>query len=362
MITYLHATLYTGQEIIQDGYLQVADHLIVALGRADQWDGKGDVVDCNQLNIAPALIDLQIYGGGGKLFNNEPTADTINATYAAVRAGGAHFFQITLSCSPPEVMWRAFDACREYRQSGGKGLLGLHLEGPFFNPEKRGAHPLHYLQKPTPEKVSELLQRGQDALSFITLAPEITDHATLQLLLNSNVIVSAGHSNATYREAAQGFEQGISCSTHLFNGMSPLQGRAPGMVGAIYQYRPFTSFIADGIHCDFSALQISKQILGDRLFLITDAVTESEGADYKFRFNKNHYVNETGTLAGSSLSMWDAVRNAVREAGISIDEALRMGSLYPARAIRQSENKGQLKPGFPAALIAFDQALNRREI
>lgn len=357
MHTYLHATLHTGERFVPNGALTVHEHRVLFAGSADDWDGKGEYTDCTGLYLAPGLVDLQIYGGGGRLFNTDPTADAIRATWQAVRAGGGRHFQITLSCSPWETMLQAFDACRQYWREGGEGLLGLHLEGPYFNPEKRGAHPLKNIRKPSTDDVRELLLQGRDVIRYITLAPEMFDADTLSLLLQSGIPLSAGHSNATYQQAMEGFRQGIPCSTHLFNAMSPFQGRSPGMVGAIYDHKPYTSIIADGVHCDFNALRISKEILKDRLFLITDAVTESASGDYRFVKNGDHFVDEQGTLAGSSLTIWEAVRNTTLQAGIPLEESVRMATLYPALAVGRADTIGRLAPGLPENWILFDDSL-----
>ena len=165
-----------------------------------------EVLDFSGRSVAPGLIDLQIYGGQGKLFNNEPTVETIRSTWETVQAGGGSYFQITLSCSPLPVMWQAMDACRAYWASGGKGLLGLHLEGPYFNPEKRGAHPLQHIRKANRAEIAELIERGKGVVRYITIAPEMVDDWCLKMLLDSDIVVSAGHSNATFAQAIRGFE------------------------------------------------------------------------------------------------------------------------------------------------------------
>ena len=159
-----------------------------------------------------------------------------------------------------------------------------------------------------------------------------------------------------------GGAKGIGRATHLFNAMSPLQSRAPGMVGAVYTAKPWTSIIADGIHCDFAALRISKDLLGEKLFLITDAVTPSETGDYRFRFAGDRYLNESGTLAGSCLTLWQAVKNVVAHAGIDLSEALRMTSTYPAQVVGQSHRLGRVAPAFEANFILFDEALNLKGV
>ena len=351
--SYINARVFTGAEILEQAYVTVENGVITAVGTGAA-PAQTEIVDLEGRALAPALIDLQVYGGQGKLFNNEPTVETIQKTYETVRAGGAAFFQITLSCSPLETMWQAIDACRAYVESGGQGLLGLHLEGPYFNPEKRGAHPLQHIRTPHPAEIAELIERGRGVLRYMTLASECIDDASLDILLQSDILLSAGHTNATFGEAMHGFEKGIGRVTHLFNAMSPLQGRAPGLVGATYVHKPWTSIIADGIHIDYNCLKISKEILGEKLFLITDAVTDSDLGDYRFRFAGDHYIDAAGTLAGSALSMWQAVQNAVRYASIPLDEALRMASTYPAACVGAGHRLGRIAEGYEAAMVAFE--------
>ena len=355
--TYINARVFTGSKILERAHVSVDNGRITAVSTAAPPAHSG-VIDLKGRSLTPAFIDLQVYGGQGKLFNNEPTVETIQKTYETVKAGGAAYFQITLSCSPLETMWQAMDACRDYVQSGGQGLLGLHLEGPYFNPEKRGAHPLQHIRTPYPDEVAELIERGKGVVRYMTLAPERFDDASLDLLLQSDILLSAGHSNATFSEAMRGFEKGIGRVTHLFNAMSPMQGRAPGLVGATYMHKPWTSIIADGIHIDYNCLTISKELLGEKLFLISDAVTESRAGDYRFRFAGDHFIDEAGTLAGSSLTMWQAVQNAVRHAGIPLEEALRMASTYPAACIGEGHRLGKIAPGYEAAMVVFESEGN----
>ena len=365
--TYTNARIFTGEQVLERGSVTVENGRIINYSPGDskspgEYANSTEIIDLQGRSIAPAFIDLQVYGGRGKLFNNEPTAEAIRKTWESVHAGGASHFQITLSCSPLQTIWRAIDACREYWAGGGQGLLGLHLEGPYFNPEKRGAHPLKHIRTPNPAEVAELIERGKGVVTYMTLAPEKTDDASLDLLLQSGIRIAAGHSNATFREAQRGFKKGIERATHLFNAMSPFQSREPGMVGAIFDHKPWTSIIADGIHCDFNSLKISKELLREKLFLISDAVTESLMGDYRFRFSGDRYADESGVLAGSALTMWQAVKNVVQHAGIPLEEALRMASTYPAQIVGEGHRLGKIAPGYEAHFVVFDQAMELLKI
>jgi N-acetylglucosamine-6-phosphate deacetylase len=249
-------------------------------------------------------------------------------------------------------------AVKDYWEQGGKGVLGLHLEGPFMNPEKRGAHLLQYITVPTAKDIERLLQHGQGIIKMMTLAPECCDPQLVKQLQEAGILVSAGHSNATYEQAYAAFDNGIPAATHLFNAMSALQSRAPGMVGAIYDHdRICASVVADGIHVDFTAIRISKKIMGPRLFLITDAVAESRTGDYIYLFKKDRYVNAQGTLSGSCLTMMQAVKNCVQKVGIPLEEALRMASAYPAALAGMGKELGRIAAGYRASMVAFNDEL-----
>ncbi|MBV6442830.1 MAG: N-acetylglucosamine-6-phosphate deacetylase [Saprospiraceae bacterium] len=364
--TYTNARIFTGDRIIERGSVAVENGRIAQVINSG-GDSKSppeyvsEVIDLQGLSIAPAFIDLQVYGGNGKLFNNEPTAETIRKTWESVRAGGASHFQITLSCSPLETMWRAMDACREYWVSGGQGLLGLHLEGPYFNPDKRGAHPLQHIRTPDHAEVAELIERGKGVVRYMTFAPEMMDDASLDLFLKSDILLSLGHSNATFQQAVRALDKGVGRVTHLFNAMSAFQSREPGLVGATFDRKPWTSIIADGIHCDYNSLKIAKELLRDKLFLISDAVTESLMGDYRFRFSGDRYVDDSGVLAGSALTMWQAVKNAVQFAEIPLEEALRMAGTYPAQVAGEDDRLGKIAPGYEAHFVVFDEELHLRQ-
>jgi N-acetylglucosamine-6-phosphate deacetylase len=262
-----------------------------------------------------------------------------------------------------EKFMRGIEAVRDYQAGGGKGLLGIHLEGPYINPAKKGAHLEKFIKKPAIAEIRSLLEKGRGVIKMMTLAPEQCDRDTIALLLQHNVVVSAGHSNATYEEAIDGFYQGIPAATHLFNAMSPLQGRQPGMVGAIYDHNDVrSSIVCDGVHVDFAAVRISKKILQDRLFFITDAVAEVQYGEYTHVFRGDRFTLPDGTLSGSALTMLKAVKNGVQKAGIPLPEALRMASLYPASLMGLEKKWGSMQTGAQADFILLDDQLNLLQV
>jgi N-acetylglucosamine-6-phosphate deacetylase len=357
-VTYVNARIFTGDRFLNDHAVLTDNGRIIGVLPVTEVPEGSKTVNLAGATLAPALIDLQIYGGNGKLFPYSTDIPSLAATYEYCRGGGAAYFMPTVPTSSWEVMLRSIQAVKDYWEQGGKGVLGLHLEGPFMNPEKRGAHLLQYITSPAQQDIDRLLQHGQGIIKMMTLAPECCDPKLVKQLQNAGILVSAGHSNASYEQAYTAFDNGIPAATHLFNAMSALQSRAPGMVGAIYDHdRVCASVVADGIHVDFASIRISKKMMGERLYLITDAVAESPVGDYIYLLDKDRYVNAQGTLAGSCLTMMQAVKNCVEKVGIPLEEALRMGSAYPAALAGMGNELGRIAAGFSAGMVAFNEQL-----
>ncbi len=349
--------IFTGKGIVNNGYIIVNEGLIVDILQENPQNENIKLSDYSNYNIAPSFIDLQIYGGGGSLFNTEPTAETIQKTYNEISKTGTKHFQITLSTVGLPTMLAGIEACKNYKKNGGKGLIGLHLEGPFFNPIKKGAHVEKHVRKPITSEINTILKASEGIVTYLTIAPEMFDDDCLNLLINSGINISAGHSDATFSQAKIAFSKGISRVTHLFNAMSQFQSRAPGLVGATYDSEAYASIVCDGIHVDFNAVKISKKIMGDRLFYITDAVTEDTRGEYSFTLNNNHYINQLGVLSGSALSMMQAVKNGVNHCGIPLAESLRMASTIPAK-VANLPKLGKIEKGYQADFVVFDDDFN----
>ncbi|HJV20956.1 MAG TPA: N-acetylglucosamine-6-phosphate deacetylase [Sediminibacterium sp.] len=305
--------------------------------------------------IAPALIDLQIYGAGGKLLSMFPDARSLEVLYQYCKSGGAHWFQPTVATNSRKVIFACIDAVRSYREQGGLGCIGLHIEGPWINEVKKGAHLPVFIHSPSPEEAKEVLEYGKGIITMITVAPEVCSREVIDLIRSYGVVLSAGHTNATYEEATKAFDEGIPAATHLYNAMSPLQHRAPGVVGAVFNHSMVrSSIVPDGYHVDFAAIKIAKKQLGERLFAITDAVTETTDGPYQHRLNGDRY-EANGVLSGSALTMLKCVQNFVQRVGIESGEALRMCSLYPAQLMQKPGMTGLLEPAHTADIIAMDE-------
>ena len=356
MYALKNAKIFTSEEVINNQILLIEGNKISKIISEENLDLEAQVIDLKGFNIAPSFIDIQIYGGGGSLYNSKTTEETIRKTYLKIRRQGTTHFQITLSSVLLDKMLEAIEVAKNYIKNGGKGLAGLHLEGPYFSFPKRGAHVAEFIRKPTDEELTTIIQACEGLPTYMTIAPEEFSDEQLKMLLESDIIVAAGHSSATYKQAKNVFRQGIMRITHLFNAMSQLQGREPGLVGAAYNSEAWASIIPDGIHVDFTSIAISKKMMGKRLFIITDAVTDDISGDYKFIHAGTHFTDTKGTLSGSALTMMQGVKNCVEQVEISLQESLRMASTYPAEVLNLEHHLGKIKPNFQANMVIFDNS------
>lgn len=353
--------IFTGEEWLT-GQAIVINHKKIENILSSSEVAASELIFFKDCFIVPAFIDAQVYGAAKKLFSVYPEASTLQLMYNEFVKQGTCLFLPTLATNSIEVFKNAIDAVKKYWKAGGKGVYGLHLEGPWLNKIKSGAHVKEWIHAPTVEEVKELLQFGNGVIKMITIAPEVCSDEVMNLLLSHQVIISAGHSNATYDEAIKSFNNGISMVTHLYNAMSPLLHRAPGLVGAAFQHQKvFASIIPDGYHVDFAAIAIAKKMMGERLFAITDAVTETHVGPYQHQLAGNKYeCNEV--LSGSALSMHKAFKNMIEHAGIEMSEALRMCSLYPAQLLRCDDEYGRIAVNASANFLVLNQHLEMVEV
>lgn len=346
------AVIYTGKNIEYGKALLIENGIVKGFTEAGSIPSEARIINHTGHSIAPGLLDLQIYGGGDHLFSDDPSSTALTHIADKLEADGTTGFLLTLATNSLAVFEKAIDTVRDNPRPS---VLGLHLEGPYINPVKRGAHIPAFIKRPERKEVEALLKRARGVIKMMTLAPEMCDPEIIRLLLDNGVILSAGHSNATFAEAEAGFRQGIQTSTHLFNAMSAFHHRDTGLPGAVYQSgHAYASIIPDGVHVDYNAVSISKKVMGERLFLITDAVAPSKGP-YAHVFKGDRYTLADGTLSGSAITMLQGVRNCVEHVGIAPDEALRMAATYPARLMGMPE-RGEIIEGQPARLTIFDHA------
>lgn len=363
MYALTHSRIYTGTEILDNYALIIDKQYIVRL-----CPQAGIPADMPQHNLqgailSPGFIDLQLNGCGGVQFND--TADrvsvqTLQTMQRTNQLSGCTSYLPTLITCSDELMIHGVQVMRDYLRTHHHQALGLHLEGPWLSPEKKGTHNPKYLRKPQPA-LTEFLCQNASVIRKITLAPEIAGERVIRQLTEAGIIVSAGHSNATFWQAKAGFRAGISFATHLFNAMPHIAGREPGLVGAVFdQADIYCGIIADGLHVDYASIRMAKKLKGDRLCLVTDATAPAGTSMSEFTFaGKTIYcqngrcVDENGVLSGSSLTMLEGVRNLVQNAAIPLDEALRMATLYPARAIGADNQLGHIAEGKIASVTAF---------
>ncbi len=355
---YTAGKIFTGDTWLSQFAIIVQDGMIEAVVPENEVPGDMPKIDFANGIIVPAYMDIQIYGAYGKLFSVYPEPDTLFKMHAYCCKGGAYYFQPTLATNSYAVFKQGIEAVKTYWAQGGAGVTGLHLEGPWINPLKRGAHKEVYIHAPTPEQVLDLLQAGKGVIKMITLAPEVCSKEIIELILSHGIRISAGHSNATYEEAMHGFRLGIQTVTHLYNAMSPLQHRAPGLVGAVMDHATaMASIIPDGYHVDYAAIRIAKQVLQERLFVITDAVTETNTGDYQHVLKGDKY-EAAGILSGSALTMSKAVQQLIHFVNVDAGEAIRMCSLYPARLLGMDTQCGKISKGFNMPLLVLDEQYN----
>lgn len=365
MYALSNCKIYTGSDVLTDHAVIIDNDQIQSVVPVTQLPEGIEVKDLDGANLSPGFIDLQLNGCGGVMLNDEITPETMQIMHEANLKSGCTSFLPTLITSSDEDMRAAISAAREYHNKYQNQSLGLHLEGPYLNVAKKGIHSVDFI-RPSDDGMIDLICANADIIAKVTLAPEQNDSEHISRLKAAGIVVSIGHTNATYAEARQGFEAGISFATHLFNAMTPMVGREPGVVGAIYDTpEVYAGIIADGFHVDYANIRIAHKIKGEKLVLVTDA-TAPAGANidhFIFVGKKVYYrdgkcVDENGTLGGSALTMIEAVQNTVEHAGIALDEALRMATLYPATAIGVEEQLGRVRKGMVANLTIFDRDFN----
>ena len=316
--------------------------------------------------LAPGFIDVQVNGGGGVLFNDDPSVAGLAAIASAHRRFGTTGLLPTLISDSRQAIRRAIDAVAEAIDRGVPGILGIHLEGPFLNVARKGVHPPDRIVPVEVEDLESLSSLGSRGKTLVTLAPECVPPGFIAELTRRGVIVCAGHTDATAAQFLSAVEEGLAGVTHLYNAMSQLGSREPGTVGtALASEDVFAGLIADGHHVADLSLKLAWKAKGsDRLMLVTDAMPPVGTAMTEFPlFGRTIHVaggrctTADGTLAGASLDMAGAVRFMVERVGVTLEEALVMASGTPARFLGHSARRGRLIAGSAADMVALDRDL-----
>jgi N-acetylglucosamine-6-phosphate deacetylase len=365
-----NARILTADGFRDDLALVIEDGRITALvsDAAPQLGSAAEQVDLGGGWLLPGFIDAQVNGGGGVLFNNTPDVESLRTLAAAHRRFGTTALLPTLISDDAQVMRKAIDATRAAIEQGVPGVIGIHLEGPYIAPARKGTHDANKFRVPDADEIA-MAASLDNGVTLLTLAPERVPLESIRALVERGVIVAAGHTAATYEEARAGLDAGIRGFTHLYNAMSPLTGREPGAVGAALEDRDsWIGIIADGVHVHPGSLRVALAAKpSGKVMLVTDAMSPVGADSPSFELYGEVITvvdgvvrNAAGALAGSALDMATAVRNAVNLLGLPLDEAARMASRYPARFLNVDDRLGEIAAGYQADLVLLDDALQVR--
>jgi N-acetylglucosamine-6-phosphate deacetylase len=331
-----------------------------------------DILDAENLYLSPGFIDVHIHGAGG-FDTMDGTDDAINTiAKTIVKHGTTSFTPTTMTVSIEDIN-KSMKVIKKLKENGTEGahVLGAHLEGPFINPDALGAQNPKHLLSPSISAYNEMVKDCEDAVVSITLAPEVPGAKELiKYLSNKGIVCSMGHTKATYTEAMEAIKCGVCHSTHLYNVMTPLNHRNPGVVGATFDSDITTETISDGVHISYPALRIAyKQKSPDNVLLITDAMMACSMPDGEYSLGGQDVTVidgaarlKNGALAGSVLTLDKAVNNVYKNSMIPLHEIVKMASYNGARHCKVHDHKGQIKEGYDADLILFDDNINIKKV
>jgi N-acetylglucosamine-6-phosphate deacetylase len=356
----INCRVFSAEKVIEDGVILAEGGRIISVG--EDVPPGAQVIDLEGLNISPGFIDIQINGGESHYFSDIPNAEALHDICdSSLGYATTHVLPCLIS-SPHEKILAAIESVKNFMlQYPNKGVLGMHLEGPFINPLKRGAHSVSVIRKPTTDELEEIIRHGKGIIRVMTIAPELFTDDQLDLLMSNDIILSAGHSMMTYEQAQYYFNRGIKLVTHLYNAMTQMGHREPGTVGAIFDNESvYAPIILDGAHCHYAAARIAFRIKKEKLFLISDAAFmgrqvksfKSELLDAALQ--GEYYRNAEGNLAGAAISMQEAVQNAINHVGLPLHTAIQMATINVARAINMEQQLGKIEKGYPARFVTFN--------
>lgn len=365
MYALTNCIIYTTDAILVEHAVIIDNELIKSITPITELNPDISCIDLQGQNLSPGFIDLQLNGCGGVMFNGSETQQTLSIMQAANLRSGTTSFLPTFITDSDARMKLALNVVRGYMDTHKNEVLGLHLEGPFINKEKKGIHRAEFIREPNND-IIDLICANADIVCQITIAPEKTPNSAIQQLSAAGIVVSIGHSNGTYQEATTAIKYGVSSATHLFNAMSSITGREPGIVGAVYDNNLYAGIIVDGFHVDYVNVRLSKKIMGEKLILVTDATAPAGAKASQFEnqfdfvgttvyYKNGKCVGEDGTLGGSAVTMIESIEQCVKFVGIPLNEAIRMATLYPAKAISVDHKLGSITPNKIANLCIFNE-------
>ncbi|GKX67673.1 N-acetylglucosamine-6-phosphate deacetylase [Inconstantimicrobium mannanitabidum] len=355
---------------IEQGSILIENGKIKEINPSKYYDE--DVLDANGLYISPGFIDVHIHGAGG-YDTMDGTSEAINTISKTIAKHGTTSFTPTTMTVSIEDIRKSLSVIKNLKKSGcdGAHVLGVNLEGPFINQSAIGAQNPKYILPPSISTYKDIIKDYEDIIISITLAPEIDGAKELiKYISDTGVVCSLGHTDATYEEMIEAIKCGASHSTHLYNRMSPLNHRDPGAVGATFDSNITTETISDGIHVSDVALRIAyKQKGTDNVLLISDAMMaccmpngEYSLGGQKVIVNNEEARLENGALAGSVLTLDKAVKNVYKNSNLPLHEIVKMASFNGAKHCKVDNYKGQIKEGYDADLILFDDDINIKKV
>lgn len=367
----INGELFIGNKFYQDRVLVFENDRILEILKEEDFNKKYneiEKIDAKGNYVVPGFIDLQLNGCGGVLFNDDISEKTLETMYKTNLKFGCTSFTPTLITTGDENILKAISLVESVDKEK-YGVIGLHIEGPYINVQKKGIHNPNFIREADEKIIDRIIEAGKENVRIITLAPEKVDSHIISKLHSAGINVALGHTNGTYEELKEKEGAGVTLATHLYNGMSSFDHRSPGAVGTVFDSDIHAGIIVDGFHCHYSAIKSAIKIMGDRLFLVTDAVSPV-GTDmeyFYFEGNKVYYKDgkcfgEDGTLGGSALTMDAGVRNLVRHCDITLEEAIRMATLYPAKAVKIDDKYGKLQSNYFADIVFMDKHLNLKKV
>lgn len=355
MIAIINVNVFDGQTTLNNQAIFVKDDVIqriIPMADVNQSELPDTVVDGKGYLASAGFIDLQINGCGGVLLNTAISTETLEIMNNTNLKSGTTQFLPTFITSDAASLVEVLEMVESTEQPEQQGVLGLHIEGPFISVEKKGAHREEFIRE-LDEKTAHYLADNADKICVLTVAPENTSQKVIDIVREAGITVSLGHTNATYDQVNE--KSGLEMATHLYNAMTPLGSREPGVVGYIFDKKPHAGIIVDGIHASYPSVRIAHEIMGEQLFMVTDAVapagtdmTEFNMAGLKAYVKDGKCFYADGTIAGAAVTMIQGLNNLINHVGLSREEALRMATLYPAKAIKIENEYGMLKAGYKA--------------
>lgn len=364
----INAKIYAENQVIDNGYIFIEDYLIKDIGFMDKLSVFEDVsiFDVKGRSVIPGFFDLQVNGAGGYLVTDNNGVDIPKIQKALAKYGTTSFLVATSPCADEDhISLINYVASLINKKGNFANVLGVHMEGPFLNPKKSGANNPNFVSLPDVEKFKIFVEAGP--LKLMTISPEIGDFTDIVNFSKKNgIVLSIGHSMATYEEAMKIYELGVSSATHLFNTMNGIMARDPGIIGATVEKGCYASIITDGNHVHPFNIQLMYKMLGaDRLIIITDSAPTAGTLQKEWDFDgMKIYVkgftcyNENGNIMGSSLTMNKAASIAKKFMHCSMIELVKMCSENPARLIGCFDKKGSINIGKDADLVVLEDEID----